>query len=106
MSFRDREALRVGIKSYFSPPQGLQNADNLAVTIRVELSEAGKIVGKPQVRRPKGRLDAQHNALMRAGMRALVKSAARGVFAKLPKDKYARWRLVDVTFTPKELRIL
>lgn len=106
VSFRDREALRVGIKSYFSPPQGLRNADQLAVTIRVELNQAGKIVGKPEVRRPRGRLDAQQNALMRAGMRALVKSAARGVFARLPKDKYARWRLIDVTFTPTELRIL
>lgn len=106
VSFRDREALRVGIKSYFSPPQGLRNADDLAVTIRVELSEAGKIIGKPVVRRPSGRLDAQHNALMRAGTRALVKSAASGVFARLPKDKFASWRLIDVTFTPKELRIL
>lgn len=106
VSFRDREALRVGIKSYFSPPQGLRNADNLAVTIRVELNEAGKIVGKPVVRRPTGRLDPQQSALMRAGMRALGKSAARGVFARLPKDKFARWRLIDVTFTPKELRIL
>lgn len=106
VSFRDREALRVGIKSHFSPPQGLRNADDLAVTIRVNLDEAGKIIGKPDVRRPSGRLDAQHTALMRAGMRALVKSAARGVFSRLPKDKYARWRLIDVTFTPKELRIL
>lgn len=106
VSFRDREALRVGIKGYFSPPPGLQNADDLAVTIRVELDQAGKIVGKPEVRRPGGRLDGQHTALMRAGMRALVKSAASGVFARLPKDKYARWRLIDVTFTPKELRIL
>jgi hypothetical protein len=76
------------------------------VTIRVQLSEAGKIVGKPEVRRPKGRLNAQQNALKSAGMRALVKSAARGVFSKLPKDKYARWRLIDVTFTPKEIRFL
>lgn len=106
VSFRDREALRVGIKSYFSPPQGLRNADNLAVTIRVELNEAGKIVGKPVVRRPSGRLDAQQSALKSAGVRALRKSAARGVFSRLPKDKYARWRLIDVTFTPKELRIL
>ncbi len=106
VSFKDREALRVGIKGHFSPPQGLRDADNLAVTIRVNLTEAGKIVGKPEVRRPKGRLDAQQTALMRAGMRALVKSAARGVFSKLPKEKYARWRLIDVTFTPKELRIL
>ena len=106
VSFRDREALRVGIKSHFSPPPGLQNADQLAVTIRVELTQAGKIVGKPEVRRPTGRLDGQHSALMRAGMRALGKSAASGVFARLPKDKYARWRLIDVTFTPKELRIL
>ena len=64
------------------------------------------VTGKPEVRRPTGRLDGQHSALMRAGMRALGKSAASGVFARLPKDKYARWRLIDVTFTPKELRIL
>lgn len=106
VSFRDREALRVGIRGQFNPPQGLRNADQLAVTIRVELSQDGKIVGRPEVRRPSGRLDAQHNALMRAGVRALQKSAAKGVFARLPKDKYARWRRIDVTFTPKEIRFL
>ena len=106
LSFRDRDALRVGIKGFFNPPPGLANPETLLVTIRIELSDDGKIKGKPVVRRPRGRLDAANAALMRAGMRALHRAAGAGVFKRLPKDKYAKWRLIDVTFTPKEIRFL
>ncbi|MEM7268538.1 MAG: hypothetical protein AAF401_04715 [Pseudomonadota bacterium] len=106
LSSRDKDNLRVGIKSFFNPPTGLANANQLAVKIRIALTREGKIQGKPEVRSPSGRLDPQHSALMRAGMRALQKSAAAGVFRKLPADKYDRWRLIDVTFTPREIQFL
>ncbi|MFV0474671.1 MAG: hypothetical protein ACK5MQ_10780 [Pikeienuella sp.] len=106
LSYRDREALRVGIRGYFSPPTGLPNADALAVKLRIEVSEDGKIIGGPDVLEPSGRLDAPHDALMRAGVRALKRSEAAGVFAKLPKDRYARWRVMNVIFTPREIQFL
>ena len=105
VSFRDREALRVGIKNEFNPPRGGANEENLAVVIRIELTDAGKIVGKPKLIKPKSPNGAER-ALMRAGVRALVRSAAKGVFARLPKDKYASWRVIRVTFTPKEIQFL
>lgn len=106
LSFRDRDALRVGIRGYFSPPTGLQNADSLAVKIRIEVSEAGKITAGPELLEPSGRLDAAHDALYRAGVRALKKAEAAGVFAKLPRDRYDRWRNMNVTFTPREIQFL
>lgn len=101
LSFCDFDALRVRVRGQFSPPQGLRNADQLAVTIRVELSQDGKIVGRPEVRRPSGRLDAQHNALKSAGVRALQKSATKGIFSCLPKNRPN----INITFTLKEIRI-
>lgn len=106
LSFRDKDALRVGIKGYFSPPTGLPNEDRLAVKLRITVSQAGKITSGPDVLSPGGRLDAAHAALMRAGVRALKKSEAAGVFSKLPRDKYERWKTMNVTFTPREIRFL
>ncbi|MEM7547335.1 MAG: hypothetical protein AAF367_17535 [Pseudomonadota bacterium] len=106
LSFRDRDALRIGIKNYFSPPRGLPNEDQLAVKIQIDVSPDGRITGGPTVLSPGGRLDAAHGALMRAGVRALKKSEAAGVFSKLPADKYARWKKINVTFTPREIRFL
>lgn len=105
LSFRDKDALRLGIKGNFNPPQGMANANQLAVVIRVQLSAAGKIVGRPELRRPSSPNGAE-SALARAGILALLKSDAKGVFKRLPKDKHARWRTIDVTFTPKELQVL
>ncbi|MGB0854040.1 MAG: hypothetical protein ACPGSI_12175 [Pikeienuella sp.] len=105
LSFRDKDALRLGIKGNFNPPQGMANANQLSVVIRVQLSADGKIVGKPELRQPRSP-SAAHRALAGAGMRALLKSAAKGVFKRLPKDKHAKWRLIDVTFTPKEIQFL
>ena len=106
LSFRDRDALRVGIRGFFSPPRGLPNEDQLAVKLQIQLSPAGKITAGPKTLEPKGRLDAAHGALMRAGVRALKKSEAAGVFSRLPKDKHARWRVMNVIFTPREIRFL
>ncbi|QIE55304.1 hypothetical protein G5B40_07455 [Pikeienuella piscinae] len=106
LSFRDRDALRVGIKSYFNPPPGGANPEQLRVKLRIEVSEAGKIIAGPEVLEPSGRLDAQHEALKRAGVRALKQSELAGVFARLPKDRYARWRVMNVIFTPREIQFL
>ena len=57
-------------------------------------------------RRAPSRPDAAHRAVEMAGIRALKKAEAAGVFRRLPKDKYARWRVIDVTFTPREIVFL
>lgn len=106
LSFRDRDALRVGIRGFFSPPRGLPNEDQLAVKLQIQVSIDGKITAGPKKLEPRGRLDAAHGALMRAGVRALKKSEAAGVFSRLPKDKHARWRTMNVVFTPREITFL
>lgn len=105
VSFRDRESLRVGIKNYFSPPLGLQNERELAVKLQIELSQDGRITGGPKRVAGAGPAAGQR-ALEGAGVRALKRAEAAGVFRRLPSDKYAAWRLINVTFTPTELRIL
>lgn len=105
ISFRDKDALRLGIKGNFNPPQGAANATQLAVVVRIRLGIDGKIIGKPEVRSPRSPNGAE-KALARAGILALLKSNAKGVFKRLPKDKHEKWRLIDVTFTPKEIQFL
>lgn len=106
LSFRDRDSLRVGIKGFFSPPRGLANEDTLVVKIQIGVSRDGKITSGPRRVAPTGGISRELRALETAGVRALKKSEAAGVFRKLPKDKYAQWRVINVTFTPREIRFL
>ncbi|MEL7465110.1 MAG: hypothetical protein AAFN79_13650 [Pseudomonadota bacterium] len=106
LSFRDRDSLRVGIKGFFNPPRGLQNEGQLAVKIQIQLSQDGRITGGPRRVAPSGALSRELRALETAGVRALKKSEAAGVFRKLPSDKYAQWRVINVTFTPREIQFL
>lgn len=106
LSSRDRDNLRVGIGSNFSWTRGGPDEDSMRVTIRIEVDVDGQIVGKPEITAPSGALSQRESALASAGVRALVKSEAKGEFRKLPKDKHAEWRIMNVTFTPREVRFL
>ena len=74
--------------------------------LRIEVSRDGKITAGPKRTKPSGSVSREIRSLEIAGVRALKKSEAAGVFRKLPKDKYARWRVINVTFTPREIRFL
>lgn len=99
-------ALTVGIKDHFTTNSDVLNADELVVVLQINVGEDGRIVGKPRLLSPLPPLDRAHQALASDGARALLKAEQAGVFAKLPKDKYDRWRLIDVTFTPREIKFL
>ena len=87
--------MRLGIQKhyYFG---GDTSDPSLKVDVVVQLSEAGEIVGKPQI------VDASSSAqraLGRAGARALIKAANAGEFKRLPPAKFNRWKKLIVTFT-------
>jgi hypothetical protein len=91
-----------GIRQHFVPPEGIANAQSLAVTFLIELGRNGRITSSALVS-PSGTLDPAHNALRLRAIQALVRANEEGLFGQLPQDSYETWRQMRVTFTPEDL---
>ncbi len=102
LSNGEKDALRLGIKRYFVF-NGNRSDRTLRVTVEIQLGENAKIIGQPQLLRASGGDPATQDALFRAGNRALRRAENAGEFTKLPRDKYASWQVIHVTFTPEEI---
>ncbi len=78
--------------------QGVSSAPDLRVTILVALKKDGYVEGEPQLVRP-ARLTtrAYRVAFVTAG-RAVKKCEP---YDRLPAEKYARWRRLEITFDPE-----
>lgn len=98
LNTREKNALRVGIKKYYNYT-GDRSDPTVQVKVVVNLTEAGEIVGKPEIVKAS---TGTERALARAGARALVQAANAGEFKRLPPDKYDRWKRLNVIFTIDE----
>ena len=91
-------ALRLGIKKYYTYT-GSRSDPSLRVKVRVDLTEDGEIVGKPEILDGSGGTAGAQRALGQAGARALVRAARDGEFKRLPREKYDRWQRLNFIFT-------
>ena len=66
--------------------------------MRVPLSTAGALAGEPKLVEASAARDGP--AVMRAAIEALEACAP---FAFLPRDRYKEWRVLDLTFSPREM---
>lgn len=99
----ERERLSVAIREYFRYT-GNRTDPNLRVTIRIELTREGNLIGDPQELSAQGTPEGARRALSRSGRNALIRAANEGrEFSKLPPEKYEGWRVIHVTFTPEEI---
>lgn len=104
LSRGERDAMRVGIKKYYVY-NGDRSDRSLQVVIRVRLNEDGTIDGKPEQRSAAGGNPASQKALFEAGRRALFQAAAAGEFSRLPRDKYARWKVLNFRFSSDKVGV-
>ncbi len=102
LSIGEKDALRLGIKRYFVF-NGNRSDRSLQVTVEIQLGQDAKIIGQPRLVRGSGGDAATQDALFRAGHRALRRAENAGEFNRLPRDKYASWQIIHVTFTPEEI---
>ncbi|MGD1924771.1 MAG: hypothetical protein ACFB03_11390 [Paracoccaceae bacterium] len=102
LSRGERDALRIGIKKYYTY-NGDRSDRSLRVTVRVKLDKQGKIVGKPTLRQAAGGTDASQRALFNAGRRAISRAASAGEFRRLPADKYDRWKVLNFRFSTDKI---
>jgi outer membrane biosynthesis protein TonB len=100
---REQRGLLIrGIRQHFVPPEGIANAQSLAVTFLIEVGRNSRITSSELVS-PSGTLDAAHNALRLRAVQALIRANDDGLFGQLPQDRYDTWRRMRITFTPEDL---
>ncbi len=80
-------------------PDGIKGAQDLQVTLRFELTQDGKVVGEPQLIEPTSGDDPSVRTAFEAARRAIYRCNARGF--DLPQEKYAHWRVMEITFDPR-----
>jgi colicin import membrane protein len=90
------DALRSQLAGCWTIPAGVEDADQLKVTVEFSLSPDGHLEGAPRVVQSAGSRQADESAL-----RAVNICNQRGF--NLPSDKYQTWANVVVHFDPSDM---
>ena len=90
-------AFRRHLKSCSKLPASVQASDQIAVKLRVFLTQDGRLAGEPMI----GGGSANIKAI------ALLQSAIAGLqqcqpYNMLPADRYGEWKVLDLDFSPKD----
>jgi TonB family protein len=103
MSMSELDAIRSQISKCWSVPAGAKNAQDLQVTLRVQLDQTGMVVDVQIADESTARYSSGDTFF-----RAAADSAMRAVrqcspLRNLPPEKYDTWRDIIMTFDPKEM---
>jgi outer membrane biosynthesis protein TonB len=95
----DTTAFREHLKSCSTLPSSLSPADNIKIVLRVAFTRDGKLAGDPTL--VEASASAKGPALMESAIKAL---RACQPYTMLPADKYDEWKIIDMPFTPQDMR--
>jgi outer membrane biosynthesis protein TonB len=101
MSMNEKDAIRNQFQKCWDVPAGAKDAQNLVVTLHIEVNEDGS-VSKVEMARDEGRYhsDGFFQAAADSAMRAVRRCSP---LHNLPQEKYSTWRDMELTFDPKEM---
>ncbi|MFN7101325.1 MAG: hypothetical protein ACK4N1_01760 [Pseudorhizobium sp.] len=99
LSQSEMDSLRGQIQNNWSIIAGIEGADGVIITVKMQLDESGAIVGRPQVSATGGS-DNARRTLEGSALRAVMRSAP---FKNLPVEKYDSWSEVVVNFDPSDM---
>ena len=99
ISVKDAAALREHLKSCSILPSSVTPADNVRVVLRVSLRPDGRLAKEPLL--IEASASEKGPALMRSAMDAIAKCQP---YAMLPPESYNEWRMLDLSFTPKDFK--
>lgn len=95
----DAAALRARLKECSVLPKSVASSDNVRIVLRVALTPDGRLAQEPLL--IEASASAKGPLLMRGAMDALEKCQP---YTMLPADRYNEWRMLDLSFTPKDFR--
>lgn len=99
ISLNDAAALREHLKTCSVLPRSVSLSDDVRVVLRVSLTREGRLANEPTTIEVKGAEKAP--PLWRSAMEALKKCQP---YSMLPADRYNEWRMLDLSFTPKDFK--
>ena len=101
MTAAEKDRLRFAIRACWNVPAGVREAEDLRITVGVELDPSGGIVdGTIRLLDPAELPDSRYEAAFRAARIALLRCAP---YSNMPRDKYAQWRKIEMVFNPEGL---
>jgi hypothetical protein len=93
----DTAQFRRHLKTCSKMPASVSSDDNIRIVLRVPFTTDGKIAAPPAL--IEASASAKGPALMKGAIAALV---ACQPYAMLPPDKYDEWKVLDLSFTPRD----
>lgn len=99
VGFSDLDLIRKQIEPCWNVPAGARYAEDLVVTVEVELDQTGEV--RSAIISDRARADRD------PAYRTAAESARRAVWScsplKLPPEKYEDWKKITLTFDPKQV---
>lgn len=95
----DAAAMRAHLRTCSILPKSVSPSDNVRIVLRVALNPDGRLAREPLL--IEASASAKGPALMRSAMDALEKCQP---YAMLPADRYNEWRMLDLSFMPKDFK--
>ncbi|MDO8977840.1 MAG: cell envelope biogenesis protein TolA [Afipia sp.] len=99
INVEDAAALRAHLKTCSILPKSVAPSDNVRIVLRVAFQRDGKLAAEPLL--IEASASEKGPALMRSAMDALEKCQP---YAMLPADSYDQWRMLDLSFSPKDFK--
>lgn len=99
ISGEDAAALRAHLKTCSILPRSMSPSDNVRIVLRVAFQRDGKLAAEPLL--IEASASEKGPALMKSAMDALEKCQP---YAMLPPDRYDQWRMLDLSFSPKDFK--
>jgi hypothetical protein len=90
-------AFRGHIKQCSKLPPSLSASDDLMIKLRILMTRDGRLAAEPMVKEGTASLKAVD---LKNG--AIAAIAGCQPYAELPADKYNEWKVIDLTFTPRD----
>jgi hypothetical protein len=91
------DEFRRHLKTCSKLPAALSPSDTVAVKLRVQMTPAGRLAAEPAL--IEGTASLKGVELMRGAVAAL---SACQPYAMLPADRYGEWKVLDLSFTPRD----
>jgi hypothetical protein len=97
ISAMDTAQFRRHLKTCSKMPASLSPSDTIRIVLRVPFTINGTIAAPPAL--IEASASAKGPALMKGAIKALM---ACQPYAMLPPDKYDQWKVLDLSFTPRD----
>ena len=94
----DKAAFKAHLKTCWTLPDGMSPAQTTRVVLRIYLRRDGRLAGEPVL--IEASASREGPLLMQAAIQTLKDCQPYGF---LPADKYSEWRVLDLSFSPREM---